>query len=82
LQEWSKFEHYKRRSCPAERTGHSALCLGYGGGHPQLLVIGGRSNSKRILNDAWILDLETVAWTEVRKECVVTGLRVVLRVQV
>ena len=44
---------------------HAAVCLGYGGDHPKLLVIGGRSPGK-FLNDVWMLDLQSRRWEEVR----------------
>ena len=49
-----------------ERAGHAAVCLDYGGDHPQLFVTGGVDGSKKILSDAWILDMETGKWSEVR----------------
>ena len=47
------------------RRDHAAVCLGYGGDHPKLLVIGGKSPGK-VLNDAWMLDLQSRRWKEVR----------------
>lgn len=44
-----------------KRSYHTAVCLGYGGDNPQLLVIGGRDN----LNDAWMLDVNSWRWREV-----------------
>ena len=35
-----------------ERAGHAAVCLDYGGDHPQLFVTGGVDGSKKILSDA------------------------------
>ena len=48
-----------------ERSFHAAVCLGYGGDHPKLLVIGGYGN-RRALNDVWMLDLQSRRWKEVR----------------
>ena len=57
--------------CPEERTGHGAVCLGYGGDHPQLLVTGGKGAGEKILKDAWILDMQSGKWREVKiDECV------------
>ena len=47
------------------RSYHAAVCLGYGGDHPKLLVIGGNGNG-RALNDVWMLDLQSRRWKEVR----------------
>ena len=46
------------------RESHGATCLGYGEGHPQLLVIGGYDGSKA-LGDMWMLDLQSGRWKEV-----------------
>ena len=43
----------------------AAVCLGYGGDHPKLLVIGGNSYD-RVWNDVWMLDLQSRRWKEVR----------------
>ena len=51
--------------CPMKRWDHTAVCLGYGGDNPKLLVIGGRSPEKA-LNDVWMLDLQSRRWKEVR----------------
>ena len=57
--------------CPVERAGHAAVCLGYGGDHPQLLITGGQGAGDKILKDAWILDMQSGKWREVRiDECV------------
>ena len=48
-----------------KRWDHTAVCLGYGGDNPKLLVIGGRSPEKA-LNDVWMLDLQSRRWKEVR----------------
>ena len=46
------------------------MCLGYGGDHPHLLVTGGLGADYKVLKDAWILDMQSVKWREVRNECV------------
>ena len=57
--------------CPVRRCYHAAVCLGYGGDHPQLLIIGGRGAGCKVLKDAWILDMQSGKWREVRiDECV------------
>ena len=50
---------------PVERSSHAACCLNYGQDHPQLLVYGGVDNGRKTLGDMWILDVDTVQWTEV-----------------
>ena len=50
---------------PVERFGHAACCLNYGQDHPQLLVHGGMDYGVKTLEDMWILDVDTVKWTEV-----------------
>ena len=71
MQHWSKLE-IQGESCPVGRWGHAAVCLGYGGDHPQLLVTGGYGGT--LLSDVWLLDLESGRWREVRvDECVRLG---------
>ena len=47
------------------RSAHAAVCLDYGD-HPQLLVTGGRSVDGKALRDAWMLDVQSGRWREVR----------------
>ena len=49
-------------------SSHVAVCLGYGGDNPKLLVTGGRDANNVTLNDVWILDLNSRKWKEVAKE--------------
>ena len=37
--------------------------------HPCLIVIGGEDDDGKILNDCWILELQTVTWKHVSKGC-------------
>ena len=55
-------------SCPMERSGHTAICLGYGGDHPQLLITGGLGVGNKVMSDSWILDLQSGRWREVSVE--------------
>lgn len=48
------------------RRGHACVILGYGGDHPQLLVTGGINHTDAVLKDAWMLDLHSWKWREVR----------------
>ena len=67
MQHWRKLVHQEGEPCPVGRSGHAAVCLhGYGGYHPHLLVTGGLDKDKTVLSDAWILDLESGRWKEVR----------------
>ena len=50
---------------PVGRSDHAACCLNYGQDHPQLLVYGGVDNGRKTLGDMWMLDVDTVQWTEV-----------------
>ena len=52
-------------SCPKGRTRHAAVCLGYGGDHPQLLVTGGWTGGGDVLSDVWLLDVQSGRWREV-----------------
>ena len=48
------------------RSAHAAVCLDYGD-HPQLLVTGGMSGvDGQPLSDAWMLDVQSGRWKEVR----------------
>ena len=69
VQHWSKVEHPVGEPRPARRVGHAAVSLGYGGDHPQLLVIGGHSSHK-LLNDVWLLEVKPGHWREVSVEVV------------
>ena len=51
--------------CPVGRKGHAAVCLGYGEPRPQVLVTGGLGPGKKVLSDAWILDVQSGHWREV-----------------
>ena len=52
--------------CPVGRSSHAAVCLGYGGDYPQLLVTGGIGSGGKVLKDAWILDMQSGKWRRVR----------------
>ena len=47
-----------------KRSDHAAVCLDYGGDRPQLVVIGGR-DTNNVLNDMWIMDVQSGMWKEV-----------------
>ena len=68
MQHWSKLDHQEGIPRPVGRSTHVAVCLGYGGDNPKLLMTGGRDANKVTLNDVWILDLDSRKWKEV-SEC-------------
>ena len=65
VQHWRKLD-VKGESCPIKRAGHAAVCLGYGGDHPQLLVTGGIDSHLVVKHDIWMLDVQSGRWREVR----------------
>ena len=64
MQHFSKMDT-QGESCPEGRESHAAVCLCYGGDHPQLLVTGGFDGSS-VLSDVWLLDVQSGRWREVR----------------
>ena len=66
MQHWSRLDIKEGEPCPVKRSGHAAVCLGYGGDHPQLLVTGGSGGGNKVLSDVWILDIQSRRWKEVR----------------
>ena len=64
MQHFSKMDT-QGESCPEGRSDHAAVCLGYGGDHPQLLVTGG-FDGLRSMSDVWLLDVQSGRWREVR----------------
>ena len=67
LQHWRKLVIQEGGPCPERRSSHTAVCLDYATAHPQLLVIGGCGSVMDILNDAWMLDLQSERWRKVRR---------------
>ena len=65
MQHFSKMDT-QGESCPKGRDEHAAVCLGYGGDHPQLLVTGGWAGGGDVLSDVWLLDVQSGRWKEVR----------------
>ena len=59
-------DHHEGQPCPVARDIHAAVCLDYGGDHPQLLVTGGRGAGNKVLSDVWVLDVQSGRWREVR----------------
>ena len=81
MQHFSKMD-IQGESCPKGRDEHAAVCLGYGGDHPQLLVTGGFTsegftNDGVVLSDVWMLDVQSGRWREVRVwvcKCIVNSI--------
>ena len=48
-----------------QRGDHTTVCLDYGGDRPQLVVSGGLDDSGNVLNDVWIMDVQSGMWKEV-----------------
>ena len=48
-----------------KRAKHATVCLDYGGDRPQLVVTGGLDASNNVLNDVWIMDVQSGMWKEV-----------------
>ena len=65
MQHWSRLDIKEGDPYPVKRSGHAAVCLEYGGDHPQLLVTGGRGIGNKVLNDVWILDIQSRRWKQV-----------------
>ena len=63
MQHFSKMDT-QGESCPRGRDEHTAVCLGYGGDHPQLFVTGGFGSG--VLSDVWMLDVQSWRWKKVR----------------
>lgn len=66
IQQWSKVDSHEEKPRPVRRVLHSAVCLGQGGDHPQLLITGGIDDNEDTLGDLWLLDLGSGRWREVR----------------
>ena len=66
MQYWKKLESQEGEPCPVGRGYHAAVCLQYGDDHPHLLVTGGVDNDGTTLTDAWMLDIQSGRWREVR----------------
>ena len=65
MQHWSTLAHPEGEPWPVGRSGHAATCLSYGS-QPQLLVTGGLDKDDKVLNDVWILDVQSGRWRKVR----------------
>ena len=61
----SKLEREEGEPWPSGRSFHAACCLDFGSQHPHLLVTGGLNNDNKILEDAWLFDVNNGKWKEV-----------------
>ena len=50
------------------RLSHATVCLNCGENDPQILVTGGISENNRVLDDLWMLDVNSEKWREVRSD--------------
>ena len=50
---------------PTVRRLHAATCIEHGGDRPQLVIIGGVGAGDNVLNDVWIMDVQSGRWKEV-----------------
>ena len=47
------------------RSGHAAVCIEHGGDRPQLMITGGVDACNIVLNDVWIMDVQSGRWKKV-----------------
>ena len=57
MQHWSRLDIKEGEPCPVRRLGNAAVCLRYGGDHPQLLVTGGVGGGAKVLSDCICVDI-------------------------
>ena len=50
-----------------ERSSHPACCLNYGEEKSVLLMTGGLDDNDNTLKDAWLLEVHSGRWREVRE---------------
>ena len=50
---------------PTVRSFHAAVCTEYGGDRPQLVITGGLDAGDKVLNDVWIMDVQSGRWKKV-----------------
>ena len=50
---------------PTSRTLHAAACIEHGGYRPQLVITGGRDAGNKVINDVWIMDVQSGRWKKV-----------------
>ena len=70
LQEWTLLD-VSGGPKPFARTYHAACCLVgplTGQEHPLLVVVGGMSDSRDLLDDVWLLDIDGRRWKQVKHQ--------------
>ena len=50
---------------PTVRIWHAAACIEHGGDRPQLVITGGLDAGNKVLNDVWIMDVQSGRLKEV-----------------
>ena len=50
---------------PTVRILHAAVCIEHGGDRPQLVITGGMGAGDKVLNDVWIMDVQSGRWKKV-----------------
>ena len=50
---------------PTMRSLHAAACIEHGGDRPQLVISGGVGAGDKVLNDVWIMDVQSGRWKKV-----------------
>ena len=50
---------------PTARCYHAAVFIGHGGEKPQLVINGGWGAGNKVLNDVWIMDVQSGRWKKV-----------------
>ena len=50
---------------PTSSTLHAAACIEHGGDRSQLVITGGRDAGNKVLNDVWIMDVQSGRWKKV-----------------
>ena len=50
---------------PPTRTLHAAACIKHCGNRPQLVITGGLGAGDKVLNDVWIMDVQSGRWKKV-----------------
>jgi len=49
------------------RCNHAACCINYGDDQPVLLMTGGTDKNYNTLSDAWLFEVNSRKWREVRE---------------
>ncbi len=68
LQHWTKLQ--ADEPWPKDRAQHAACCINFGSEDPQLLISGGKDIVGRVLDDAWLLNVNSAKWKEVSGHCI------------